>query len=94
MIKSCKNCVSYQKSERYCFKFKIEIIDTISASVCKYYRCKKIVPDKVKCIKCGNINKYGYCYEKGICFTKDERVIDRKCSKFKFRFNSKKKHKK
>lgn len=92
MIKSCKNCVSYQKTERYCFKFKTIIIDTISASVCKYYHCKKIIPEKVKCTKCSNMNKYGYCYERRICFTEDERTLDRKCSKF--RIASKKIYKK
>lgn len=93
MIQSCRKCKNYKLSDKYCYIFKLKIIDPISASVCKNYECKKYIPEKVKCIKCRNINKYGYCLIKKVCFDEEERSRDRKCSKFKIKLNRKNKKK-
>lgn len=93
MIQSCRKCKNYKSSDNYCYKFKMRIIDPISASVCKNYDCKKYVPDKVKCVYCSNINKYGYCLIKKVCLDEDEKNRERKCSKFKKRLNRKKREK-
>ena len=93
MIQSCRRCKNYKISDKYCYIFHMNIIDTISASVCQSYDCKTYVPDKVRCVSCSNMNKYGYCLIKKVCFDEDERLRYRKCSRFKKRLKRKKKKK-
>lgn len=80
--KTCKKCFNYNKDIKYCSKFERYIVDTLSANVCKYYKGKILELKKAKCINCKNLNKYNYCYYKKRCFDFEERIKERRCSKY------------
>ena len=91
-MKSCKKCFYYNNEFKRCTKFKCDISDSIVfGSACKEY--SEIKQNKVKCITCINMNKYGYCLIKKKCFTFEEKVKERKCRAFhkkNYKFKKKK----
>lgn len=85
-MKSCRNCKNYKLSECYCKSFNMNIIDVLSATVCKNYTDKsKSANTKIQCSNCYNINKYNYCSYKKICLSDNEKHRDRSCRNFKSR---------
>ena len=84
MRKSCKNCRNYNWGEGYCLEKQAKIIDKTAASYCKsYYEKRNLPKGEVKCVKCININKYGWCCVKRKCFDETERIKTRRCINFK-----------
>lgn len=90
---SCKNCKHYETCSKYCYLFKQDIIDTLSASHCKNYTEKRhLVTGKVKCYRCMYLNKYLWCYKKKRCFSYDEIHTEKKCISFsRYRIHKKRK---
>jgi hypothetical protein len=81
-MKSCNKCENFNKQNKYCYEFKMNIIDVISATVCSKYKSKARRKEKVKCVNCKNINKYNYCHLKKRCFNFEERTKERQCINF------------
>jgi hypothetical protein len=80
-MNDCKKCFYYNKQYKKCLRFKCDISDTeIFGSVCKEFT--KVLTKKVKCINCGNINKYGYCLVKKRCFEFEDRVKEKQCRSY------------
>lgn len=91
MRRSCINCKNYSYENRYCKEKETNIIDKTGATYCeKYEERRKLESGTVKCCKCNNLNKYGWCREKKRCFNEEEREKERKCIKFAGRNSSKK----
>lgn len=81
-MKSCNKCKNFNKENKYCYEFKMNIIDVLSATVCKNYESKTKRKEKVKCVNCKNINKCNYCSYKKRCFNFEERTKERQCINF------------
>ena len=77
-MKDCKKCFYYYKQTKRCVKHKCDISDSkVFGSVCKdHYELKR---NKVKCNSCKNMNKYGFCLVKKVCFTPEEKTKERYC---------------
>lgn len=82
-MKSCNKCENFNKECKYCYIFKTNIIDPLSANVCSRYDSKAKRKEKVKCVNCKNINKYNYCSYKRRCFNFEERIKERQCINYK-----------